>query len=365
MRLSRSVVVLAIAAAILALPATTPAQSIDPATFSGTMAVGETITIHKTITLGEFGANLVDLFFLADNTGSMGGIIANAKSGASDILGNVPAGADYNFGVGSYQGDCSESGEPAGCSFYYLGYTEHQALTSSAAAAQAGINTWAAGYGGDYPEANFDALRMVSETAGWRTGSQRLIVWFGDAPSHTESTTEAGAIAALNAVGAKVIAFNSVGAGSGMDGCYLTECDQASDIAAATGGSLTNNFNTLSPADFITAVNAEITAATSVLDLVFGTSYAGTGLSFSFVCTDALGCDDVLGGESRTFDVMITALEEGTYDFSIFAAGVSAEELDHIVVGSVVPEPTTWVMLATGLLGLGIVAWRRKEEDFA
>jgi hypothetical protein len=197
---------------------------------------------------------------------------------------------------------------------------------------------------------------MVAQTTAWRTGSQRLVVWFGDAPGHTYSTTQAGAIAALQAAGVTVIAFNAAGAGGGIDGS-----GQASAIAAATGGSLTNSFG--AGTNFATIVGGAISTATSTLDLIFGTSYVGTGLAFSFTCTDALGCTDVAGGESRTFDVEITALEEGTYDFSVFASGVDAEELDHIVVGSVVPEPSTWVMLATGLMGLGFVAWKRKEEE--
>jgi hypothetical protein len=358
MRLFRAAAALAIAAAILALPASNAhAQSIDPATFDGTMEVGETITIHKTITLADYGANLVDLFFLTDATGSMGGTIASVKSGASAILGGVPAGADYTFGAGHYQGDPSEYDETLASA-----YVQDAAL-GTAASAQAGINTWYATGGGDGPEANFYALERVSETEAWRTGSQRLIVWFGDYASHTETTTEAEAIAALNAAGATVIAFNNSSAGYGIDGCYGSECTQASDIVAATGGSLTNNFTGLSDAAFVAAVNAAISTATSTLDLVFGHSLLGGGLAISFACTDALGCTDVAGGESRTFDVMITALAEGTYDFSVFAAGVDATEIDHIVVGTSVPEPATMALLATGLLGLGAVSWRRKEED--
>jgi hypothetical protein len=331
------------------------AASIDPATFDGTMNVGDSITIHKTITIDEGGANKVDLYFLADNTGSMGGTINQAKSGASDILGAVPTGT--YFGVGNYQGDCSEGGYPAGCttSTIYYGTGVNTPLTSSAAAAQTGINEWFAGYGGDYPEAGFDSLRVVAEDTAWRTGSERLIVWFGDAPSHTESTDMAGAISALNAAGATVIAFNNTSAGNGLDGSYGSDSNQASTIAAATGGSITNNFLSLTGQDFIDAVNDAISTATSSLDLVFGTSYMGSGLSFSFTCTDALGCMDVGGGESRTFDVTITALSDGDYTFDVFAAGVDAAELDHIIVGSggssTVPEPGTLALLGLGLLG--------------
>ena len=342
------------------------AQSIDPASFSGTLAVGESVTIHKTITLAPGGADLVDLYLLADNTGSMGTTIAQAKAGATAILGALPT--NTFVGVGSYQGDCFEGGQPAGCYGDFYGTKEHTPLTGDLGDAQDGINEWAALYGGDYPEAGFDALHSVANNTSWRAGSQRLVVWFGDAPSHTESTTMAGAIAALNAKGITVLAFNNTSAGNGLDGSYGSDSNQASTIATATGGSLLNNFLSFTGSDFVNAVNDAIGSATSTLDLVFGSSYGGPGLAFSFVCTDALGCDGVGGGESRTFDVTITALAEGTYDFTIGADGVAARETDHIVVGgggSVVPEPSTWLMLATGLLGLGFVAWKRKEEEVA
>jgi hypothetical protein len=349
--------------AMAVFASTAQAQSIDPATFSGTMDVGESVTIHKTITLAPGGADLVDLYFLADNTGSMGGTIAQAKAGASAILGALPT--NTWVGVGSYQGDCYEGGEPAGCYGDFYGTKEHQALTGNLGDAQTGINAWAALYGGDYPEAGFDALRVTAENTAWRSGSQRLLVWFGDAPSHTESTTMAGAIAALNAKGITVLAFNNTSAGNGLDGSYGSDANQASTVASSTGGSLLNNFGGLTGADFVNAVNGAISTEVTNLDLVFGTDffslYAG-GLSFAFTCTDAAGCMDVAGGESRTFDVTITALAEGTYDFTIGADGVAAREMDHIVVGGglgVVPEPSTWLLLASGLTGLVGITFMR------
>ena len=353
----RSRIALGVATAVLASAVGLQAQSITQSTVTDTMNVGQTITIHKTITLGASGANLVDLFFLADNTGSMGGIIANAQAGASAILGGLPAGINYNFGVGRYFGDPIEGVAPS------VAYSTQVGLTTSTAAVQTGINNWIASGGGDLPEANFYALQQVSNTTSWRTGSQRLIVWFGDAYSHTATTTQAGAIAALNGVNAKVIAFNSLGAGNGID-----LFGQASAVVAGTGGTLINNFSSLSGPAFTTAVTNAISTASATLDLVFGSTLVGSGLSLSFVCTDPLGCTNVGGGASRTFDLVITANTPGTYDFSVFANGVDATEVDHITVVNstgVVPEPSTWIMLATGLVGLGYIARRRRNIGLA
>lgn len=349
----------AFAAAGSLLSVAAQAQSISPSAFDATINVGESVTIHKTITLSPFGATTVDVFFLADNTGSMGSTIAKAEAGASAILNALPD--SYRFGVGRYLGDPSEGVSLANA------YQQLTPMTGDKAAVQTGINNWFASGGGDTPEANYYALQQVASTAAWRPEAQRLVVWFGDAVSHTETTTQAAAIDALQDANAKVIAFNNTSAGFGIDGRYATTdpvgTHQASGIVDAVGGELTNNFLSVSNDDFVTAVTDQIAAASSTLDLVFGSTFAGTGLGLSFTCTDALGCDDVTGGESRTFDLTITGMAPGTYSFNVFAQGVNAFESDRItVLAGPVPEPSTYALMFLGLAAVGAYARRRAAQ---
>jgi hypothetical protein len=363
------------AAATLAAVAGTAvqAQSITPSTFSGSLAVGGSVTIHKMITLPPSGANLVDIMFMADNTGSMGGVIGSVQSDASDILSNLPAGPSYDFAVSRYLGDPAE-GEPAS-------YAVNSPLTSSTVATTTGINAWFASGGGDYPEGTLYALQQAATTTAWRAGSERLLLYFGDAPGHTETTDLAGAISALTSNGVTALAFNNAATGNGMDGCYFGgagidggACDgsddghthQASAVTSATGGVLTD-IEGKSAADLEAVVNSEISTAVSSLNLSFGSDLVGSGLTLTFTCTDVLGCNNVGGGDTRSFDLTITANTAGVYDFSTFANGVDAKELDHIVVGSVsgVPEPSTWALMSTGLIGLGGIARRRKNQQKA
>jgi len=270
--------------------------------------------------------------------------VGQAKRGASAILGGLPS--NYQFGVGNYLGDPVER-EPNA-------YSQLVALTTNKTAVQDGINSWYAYGGGDEPEANFYALQQVANTADWRPDAQHLIVWFGDASSHTETTTQQEAIDALLGVNAKVIAFNDASTGRGID-----TYGEASAIVDTVGGTLVNNFRGVSNDAFVSAVTGEIESMTSFLDLVFGSTFAGSGLELSFVCTDGLGCLDVAGGESRAFDLTITAKEAGYYDFSIFAQGVGAYANVSIAV---VPEPETYAMLLAGLGLIGAVARYRRRN---
>jgi hypothetical protein len=109
-----------------------------------------------------------------------------------------------------------------------------------------------------------------------------------------------------------------------------------------------------------------VDADPSFIDLVFGSTFTGSGLDLVFTCMDALGCTNVGALQSRAFDLTITGLLAGVYDFDVFSLGVNAIERDHVVVGEVpgpgngIPEPRTYALMLTSLVLLGAVSRRRR-----
>jgi hypothetical protein len=191
---------------------------------------------------------------------------------------------------------------------------------------------------------------------GWRDGAGKVIVWFGDAVSHTTTVDQAEAIAALNDNDVIVAAINTQGAGAGID-----SSGQASAVAAATGGTLSNGVGAGSADDTIDAILDAVADAIATLDLTFATVGDTSGLTVAFTCTDALGCDDVPGGASRTFRVDFTGVTPGRYIFDTVVVGVAgATERDDITVGVVdVPAPASLALFGFALLGLAAAARRR------
>jgi len=326
---------------LLMLPmAAMSADTISPDTFSASIAVGGTASVDKIVSLGAGTASgKADVFFLADSTGSMGSAIASVKSGATAIMTTTSGYGDLAYGAGDYKdfGDVY---------VYQLG----QAITTSTSAVQTAINGWSASGGGDGPEAQLYGLTQVAGgTTGWRAGTQRIVIWFGDYEGHDPSggATLASTTAALVGAGIKVEAI-SVGADR------LDVLGQASSIATATGGNFYSGINQF-------ALAAAIQAA---LDVAFST-YSSVGLDLSEV---PVGLSASYGGaevgswtreEARDFDfdgLTFTGVDPGVYDFNVYAivdGGRVATETEHIVVtSSAVPEPTTMLLLGFGLLGL-------------
>lgn len=230
------------------VPPTPP--GVEPKTISDSMLVpGESVIVDKTVTTPAI-APKPDIYFLADTTGSMYGAIANVRENATTILSQVAAQAnDPQFGAGNYKDFPND-----------LYAFQNNAVIDGQATALAAINSWAAGGGWDAPEAQLYALDQIAEgVPGWRSGSTKIVVWFGDMPGHDPvcsaisglgyDITEASVTSKLVAAGIRVIAI-SVTSGAGLDldpalysRDYNSYCGtpggaagQASRIADATGG---------------------------------------------------------------------------------------------------------------------------------
>ena len=188
---------------LLLFPVNALADTVVPPTYSASLTLGQSVTITKTVTIsaGTPTSAKVDVFFLADTTGSMGGAIQSVKDGAAAIMAATSGLGDVAYGVGEYK----DVGDP-------FVYRLNQDITNDTAAVQTGINAWVASGGGDFPEGQLYALYQVANTTSWRPGSTRILIWFGDAPGHDPAgptgVTEAQATAALIANTIKVLALD-------------------------------------------------------------------------------------------------------------------------------------------------------------
>jgi hypothetical protein len=350
----KSLKLLGVALFVLGLPIWAMADSISPVTFSGSGPTGASYTVNKTVTVnaGTPTTTPVDLFFLCDTTGSMGGIINTVKTNASAIMTSVSStfGGNVAFGVGEYK-DRTTAGDA-------FDYRLNQTITTNTALVQAGINAWSAGGGGDTPEQNLYALSQVatSATTGWRAGSAKLVVWFGDAPSHDPSgsspeptprpVTLAGTITNLTGANVKVAAVNL----SGLD-----STGQATAIKNATGGALYSGVPT--PADIVAIINGLIGDIFATYHTVsIDTSGVPLGVGVSVTPGSYVGTYDRSIDRTFAFSVTFTDLELGTHTFDIYAtvdgARVATERDSITSTSAGVPEPTIILLLGSGFIAL-------------
>lgn len=215
----------------LAAPAVAGASGVDPASYSATLASGSSATITKTVHTPAIPAN-PDIVLLSDTTGSMGPAIANVAANANTIMSTVAADQPTaQFAAAEYK-----DGDPNFCPSDPFAFRLDQALTATIADVQTGIGSWAAFGGCDTPESQINALYQLATdpSVGFRSGSTRIVVWFGDSNGHDPSLghTLTDAITALVAANIHVIAVpvNS-GSGNGLD-----STGQATAVATATGG---------------------------------------------------------------------------------------------------------------------------------
>jgi hypothetical protein len=123
--------------------------------------------------------NQVDLAFVVDTTGSMGGFINAAREQMVAMLKAMTAEAglpiDLHVGVVEYRDH-----PPQENSFVFQAHP----FTADLPQVQQTINALTPSGGGDGPEAVVDGLRAAADELLWRLHAQRLAVLVGDAPPH-------------------------------------------------------------------------------------------------------------------------------------------------------------------------------------
>jgi len=252
---------------------------VNPAT--NDLRLGECDKLAETITVTipkSAATEKADVYFLADNTGSMGSVLAAVKAGANSILTALAgSGIDLHFGVGWYR----DFPGPDASVFQNI-----QALTGNTTLIPPAINMWSASGGGDGPEAQLFALDQVAQppggSIGWRAGAKHILVWFGDAPGHdpvckgisglTYDITETSAIAKLQANAITVLAISTTtGYPQALDDApaptstgYTGICGapgglpgQAKRITTATGGTDVTGIN---PSQIVMTIINQVTA---------------------------------------------------------------------------------------------------------
>lgn len=334
--------------AMLIVPLGALADDISPGTWTvfASPTSLTTATIHKTVTVSTVPTVQTDIMFLSDTTGSMGGAIAAVQAGAASILAATALLGNTQWAVGEYR----DFGDP-------FAYQLNQAMTANQAAVQAGINTWVASGGGDTPEANLFAIQQSTLAAtGWRAGSSRILVQFGDAPGHDPSggVTLADATAAL--VGPPVTKLIAANVGFGGKDSTGQETAMITALNAVSSGSVL--LNAPDDATLVAAVLAAIEASFATYHTV-ELEIAGlpAGITPFFSTSPASYTGDFTRDIERLFEFDVTLVGccrafERDFDFVINAlvdGAIVATEFDH---WTCVPVPPSVFLMATGLLGL-------------
>ena len=221
------------------------ADSISPSTYATTLDRGSSETIRKTVTVTRDAptSGVLDVMFLIDTSGSMGGEIAAAKIAAADILNGLSAFGSLATGFGYYS-------EPGSKGVF-------QDLTGSKATTIAGINSWTTGFdgggfGGDFPEEGINAVFEAASDASWRPASARFVLALGDATfKESDGRTLAGTLDALDA---NDVTFIGIDFGR-LTGSSSGDIDPTV-LADATGGSIATSSDTAD--EIVTAILSSV-----------------------------------------------------------------------------------------------------------
>ncbi|MGH4025348.1 MAG: Calx-beta domain-containing protein [Pseudonocardiaceae bacterium] len=306
-----------------------------------TLGPGASTTVAKQVTTPVVPPN-PDVVLLADTTGSMFGAIADVRTNASTVTGEVlTPQPTAQFAVAEYR--------DTGDAFVFR---VNQNLTADTTAVQNGINAWNADGGGDTPEAAINALFEIGSGAiAFRPNGTRVVAWFGDAPSHdpSEGHTLADAIAALQAASIQVVAVNVGPSGGGLD-----TNGQATAITSATGGVLLNNVpaNDVSQAiiNGIKAIQVTVTPVVTTCDPQLSITNspdsitADSGSTVTFTETIAVNPTAAPGTYHCTVDYQVDGVSQGNVEqITVGVRGLSINDVS-VTEGNSGTTPATFTV---------------------
>lgn len=371
---TRKMIAAVLAPAVLAIGGPAAADSIDPTSYMDTLAVGESVTIRKTVTVDDAPAvdSPLDVFFSIDTSGSMGTAIAGAKAASTSILSGLGGVGDLAVGVGVYAE--SATGDPPPGAFINLDLSTDTGAGGAVDTAIGAVTVGDPDFGGDFPERGQDAIKAIAEGASWRTGSKRFIVSLGDASWKNDLVSDADAIAALAAEDITLIGLRFSDLSSDAAFEPGTDDDTFTESVLDLGGTALPTGT--DPADITAAIIAAITSSFDTYSTV-AVDDLGNGLpeiEVSSVCVSAAGgaCVGAVAtgmyDRSTTnvfeFDVTFTRVASGdtTFDtYGLVDGVIAATEVDTFKDGSVIPLPATAWMLLAGIGGLGALRRRKKS----
>lgn len=169
------------------------AEALEPDTLETTLRAGETVSEQKTAFLTP-DIPQADVMFAMDLTGSMDGELANLQQNAKQVIDALSLLInDLSFGLISFEDyPATYSGaENCGYAATYARpgdapYRLNLPLQKSISAFEDAVNAMTLGNGEDGPESYARVLWETAnhDTIGWRPGSRRMVVMFGDNIPH-------------------------------------------------------------------------------------------------------------------------------------------------------------------------------------